>query len=223
MFGNPRGLLDRETSKPKRASETLGRLAKYFKPFWYAVLLAVIFVVLSTWSQVTTPELTGQVVDCYLAPAAANNFSGSPLATDTRDASLSNCWLSSEVEPEGITQSLLKRAFTLGGFPTPNLSEGILSNAERLAGLGRLVAILIFLFVMTSVFTGLTFFSMSWAGQHVLRGIRFIVFQHLHRLPQSTYPGNQGRAVRELPSRSSYRRGSQECSREVLNERLRWR
>ena len=34
MFGgNPRALMDREQLKPKNLSETLGRFAKYFKPY----------------------------------------------------------------------------------------------------------------------------------------------------------------------------------------------
>jgi ATP-binding cassette subfamily B protein len=35
--------------------------------------------------------------------------------------------------------------------------------------------------------TGLTFFAMTWTGQHVLRTLRVQVFEHLHRLPMSYY------------------------------------
>ena len=41
MFGSYRGLLEQESSKPKSAGETLGRLAGYFRPYW--VILLVIF------------------------------------------------------------------------------------------------------------------------------------------------------------------------------------
>jgi ATP-binding cassette subfamily B multidrug efflux pump len=68
MFGGNRTqyLINQESAKPKRVSETLGRLGSYFRPFWPMLVLAAVLVIFSTWAQVTTPELTGQLVDCYL-------------------------------------------------------------------------------------------------------------------------------------------------------------
>ncbi|UYN90977.1 MAG: ABC transporter ATP-binding protein [Anaerolineales bacterium] len=198
MF-NTRALLDQEALKPKRTSETLGRLAAYFKPFWYALLLAGTFVIIATWAQVTTPELTGQIVDCYLTPAAAASFGGeaSPLAGDASQAAQSNCWLASGVEPATTTQRIIKGAFTLANFELPT-DPANLTNAERVAGLGQLIAILIVLFVIGSFLTGLTFFSMSWAGQHVLRDVRAQLFSHMHSLPVGYYAENE---VGDLMSR----------------------
>jgi ATP-binding cassette, subfamily B, multidrug efflux pump len=79
MFGGgPQNILMQETSKPKRISETLARFGRYFKPYWYVLVLVVILVVASTWTQVTSPELVGQLVDCYLAPASSTGLAGSP-------------------------------------------------------------------------------------------------------------------------------------------------
>ena len=72
--------MSQETSKPRKLGETLARFGRYFKPYWPALLLAALLVIVSTWMQVTSPELIGQVVDCYLAPAAANTFGGFPVA-----------------------------------------------------------------------------------------------------------------------------------------------
>ena len=73
MFGgNPRALMDREQLKPKNLSETLGRFAGYFKPYWLAMLLVAVLIVASTWTQVVNPDLVGQVVDCYVTPIAAS-------------------------------------------------------------------------------------------------------------------------------------------------------
>src|SRR3989304_7440551 len=93
MFGNQRFLLDRDILKPKSAGQTLARLAGYFKPFWAVILLAVVFMVFSTWAQVTNPELTGQVVDCFLAPPAADAFSSFPLVGQAESASQGSGWL----------------------------------------------------------------------------------------------------------------------------------
>ena len=86
--GRHGGLLNQETSKPKSASATLRRLVEHFAPFWPSLLAAAIFVVVATWSQVTSPELTGQLVDCYLSPAAAASGFSIP---GGQSATSSNC------------------------------------------------------------------------------------------------------------------------------------
>lgn len=188
MFGGPDGMrrmINQETIKPKRTGETLGRFARYFRAFWPAVALAALLIVISTWAQVTTPELIGQLVDCYLAPAAAGSGAFSP-AAGAMDASQSNCWLAEGQQPSGITQGLLKGLLSAGNVPAPD-SQGALTDAARLAGLGGLVLLVIALYATGSILTGLTFFAMSWAGQHVLRGLRVDVFDHLHRLSLGYY------------------------------------
>ncbi|MBL8055455.1 MAG: ABC transporter ATP-binding protein [Anaerolineales bacterium] len=184
--GGPRALMAQETYKPKSVGATLARLGQHFGPYWYAMLAAALFVVIATWAQVTTPELTGQLVDCYLAPAAASTFGNFPGASGDQNASASNCWLSAGAEPQGFTQTLLKNAFTAGGFAPP-AAGAALSDADRLAGLGRVILLIIGLYVAGSLLTGMTFFAMTWAGQHVLRALRLEVFEHLHRLPLIYY------------------------------------
>jgi len=186
MHGRQGGFLNQETSKPKSAGQTLGRLVKHFAPFWPGLLMAAVFVIIATWAQVTNPELTGQLVDCYLAPAASGSGLSFPGAgSDTSNAG-SNCWLSDNKTPAGVTQTIIKNVFTLGGMPAPQ-SDGSMTNEERIAGLSRMIALVVTLFVMTSLLNGLTFFSMTWAGQHVLRSLRVEVFEHLHRLPIGYY------------------------------------
>lgn len=186
MFGNPRHLFDQETNKPKRTTETLARFARYFKPFWPALLLATIVVILSTWIQVTTPDLTGQLVDCYLTPTAANLPGGASSGlANLVDSSQTNCWLAKK--PTGITHTLVRALLTVGGFPAPSADPAQMTNSARFSGLGRVVIILIVFFVLASALTGMTFYSMTWAGQHVLRALRVKVFEHLHRLPLSYY------------------------------------
>jgi ATP-binding cassette subfamily B multidrug efflux pump len=197
MFGNPRFLLDQESLKPKRTSETLSRLTRLFAPWWPVLLLTAVFMVVSTWVQVTTPEITGQVVDCYLSPAAADTFASSPLAGEVADASQTSCWLSSDVEASNPTQSIIKAGALWIHVPTPSAADP-LTDSERIAGLAGMVVIWTVLFVGSAVLTGLTFYTMSWAGQHVLRGIRIKVFEQLHRLPIGYYAEHE---VGDLMSR----------------------
>jgi|SRR5579859_1484924 len=187
MFGgNPRALMDREQLKPKNLSETLGRFAGYFKPYWLAMVLVAILIVASTWTQVVNPDLVGQVVDCYVTPIAASaiNFPGAPTAVESAG---NNCWLANDPATLGVGQRVLQGALTIGNFPRPNPTSTSFSTADRLAGLGRLIGLLVALYLAGAVLGGLTFFAMTWAGQHVLRSLRVDVFQHLHRLSLSYY------------------------------------
>ncbi len=184
--GRHGGFLNQETLKPTSTSETLGRLVKHFGPFWPVLLAAVVFVVIATWAQVTSPELTGQLVDCYLSPTAAASGFSLPGASGSQSASGSNCWLAADRQPSGLTQTIVKNVFALGGLAAPK-TDGTITTDERTAGLVRMILLIIALFVMGSILTGATFFSMTWAGQHVLRSLRTEVFEHLHRLPIGYY------------------------------------
>jgi ATP-binding cassette subfamily B multidrug efflux pump len=163
MFGGPDGmrrLMSQETSKPKNLSVTLARFGGFFKPYWPVLIVVAILAILSTWAQVTVPELLGQATDCYLTPGAAQTFAGFPGAAATTN-SATNCTY--------ITNS------------------AALSNPERLTGLGGLTLRVVGLFIISSIATGLMFFLMSWSGQHVLRTMRERVFEHFHNLSLSYY------------------------------------
>jgi ABC-type multidrug transport system fused ATPase/permease subunit len=89
-----RNILNQETIKPRNLGETLGRLGKYFGSFWYMIVLAVLFVIISTWTQVASPELMGQATDCFLVPAGSSAFAQLAPPTDfyPRDSFLLLAW-----------------------------------------------------------------------------------------------------------------------------------
>jgi ATP-binding cassette, subfamily B, multidrug efflux pump len=190
MFGGHR-LLSEETSKPMRPGETIRRFGEYFQPYWPALLLTILAIVFATWTQVTSPELLGQLVDCYLVPSTPTGFSASEVSREEQSGAQSNCWLAAGIEPRGITQIIIKAALTSGGSAAPAADPAQMTDSARFAGLGRLIVILIVLYVLSSLMTGATFFTMTWAGQHVLRQLRLAVFQHLHRLPMGYYTENE--------------------------------
>ncbi|MBI4770662.1 MAG: ABC transporter ATP-binding protein, partial [Chloroflexi bacterium] len=191
MFGGPHGaarFINQETSKPRAVGDTLARFGAYFKPYWYVLVLVAVLITTATWAQVTTPDLIGEVVDCYLTPAAASALGGFPGA-GADGASQTNCWLAKDPATLGPTQRLMTRLLTAGSFPAPDPAS--MSGDDRLAGLGRLILLVVGLYVTGSTLTGLTFYCMSWAGQHVLRALRVDVFRHLHRLSLSYYAENE--------------------------------
>ena len=202
MHGPMRGALKSDTLKPKNVAETLSRLGSYFGRFWYMILLAIVFVVIATWSQVTTPDLLGQATDCFLVPlGASSSFSSflpsAPLqgqagagAAEQTGQQASNCWLAtSDPSTLSTTHKLVYKAFTWGGFPAPDPATS--TNDQRVSGLIRLIWITVTLYVGGALLNGLTFFSMSWSGQHVLRELRVEVFEQLHKLSLGYYTENE--------------------------------
>lgn len=175
MFGGQDGLrriMSQDTLKPKNVAETLARFGYYFQPYWALLALSALLVIGSTWTQVASPELIGQAVDCYLSQPAASVLSSFPGAENFRGAAENNCWYES--------------------------SPTVLSSEQKLAGLGGLILRIVGLYVFGALLTGLTFFLMAWIGQHVLRAIRGDVFQHLHTLSLGYYAKNE---VGDLMSR----------------------
>ena len=179
-------MLNRETLKPRALSETLSRLVGYFSRFWWMLLLSVLFVVAATWTQVTSPELMGQATDCFLVPSGSNAFAsfGAAAGSQTQQAQ-SSCWLIKDPSELSGRQALMSRMYHFGGYISVNPTTA--TNEQRVEGLVRLVGVIIFLFVLGSLLTGLTFFTMAWTGQHVLRQMRVGVFEQLHRLSLSYY------------------------------------
>lgn len=105
MFGSWRGILDQETTKPKSTSETLWRLASYFKPYWAALIVVLILMGLNAWVQVIGPVLNGQAVDCYLTPAVVG----------TTTPTVSNCLFDMPASPttDDLMGGLLKLVLVL--------------------------------------------------------------------------------------------------------------
>ncbi|MGE5223803.1 MAG: ABC transporter ATP-binding protein [Omnitrophica WOR_2 bacterium] len=178
MFGGSDGmrrLMSQDSLKPKNLGETLLRFGSYFKPYWLVLILVAALVITSTWAQVTVPDLIGQTVDCYLTPAAASAFSGFPGAPSvgsSAGAAAANCWYASNTTT--------------------------MTNDQRLSGLGGLILLIVGLYVLSSVLSGLMFYVMSWAGQHVIRTLRVKVFDRLHQLSLGYYAEHE---VGDLMSR----------------------
>lgn len=179
-----RAILDQDSRKATNVGATLARLLGYFRSFWYMLVLALLLVIVSTWAQVTTPELSGQAVDCFLVPIGNQAF-GSFLPSGGTQAKTnsSNCWVIQNPDTLTGTNKVIATMFSAGGYEYPVLP----TQDARIAGLTRLVLIMIVLFVISSALTGATFFVMSWSGQHVLRQLRVEVFDRLHRLSLSFY------------------------------------
>ena len=189
--GGPARMLNQESYKARSVSGTLVRLGRYFGRFWPMVLLAVLFVIVSTWSQVTSPALIGQATDCFLVPLGAGSPLGTafPGASSLSQTSQSHCWIVQDPATLSGTQRIVSSAYHLGGFISPAVAS--MTAEQRMASLGRLIVIVIALFLLGSLLTGMTFFAMSWSGQHVLRALRLEVFDRLHQLSMSFYAENE--------------------------------
>src|SRR5512140_3614882 len=192
MFGGGQSrLLNQDTSKARSVRGTLARLGGYFGRFWPMVVAAVLFVVVATWTQVPSPQLIGAATDCFRVRLGSRSARGLsfPGASSLAQTSESACWLVKGPSTLRGTERIISTAYHFGGFVSPALAS--MTADQRMAGLVRLILIIIALFVLGAVMTGMTFFAMSWSGQHVLRAMRVDVFDRLHQLSMSFYAENE--------------------------------
>lgn len=186
MMMNRPDLFKQETVVARNLGETLRRFGNYFGKFWHMLALAFVFIMISTWTSVTTPELTGQAADCFLVPAGRVSTFASFLPEPASDQKTeSSCWLVSDPAALTGTQKIIATLYRLNDFNV--LDPATAASDERIAGLWRLILIIIGLFVLGAVVTGMLFFTMSWTGQHVLRELKTDLFNHLHDLSLSYY------------------------------------
>ena len=174
MMG-PRGMLEQETSKPRSTGTTLRRLAGILQALSGLILIGVlVLMIANAWTQVLTPELTGQAVDCYLTPAV----------------DLAGCRGRQRSRRRRRLDRLRRSSPIPQRLPTNcwfgNVPAGAPIGAY-VAGLTRLVLGLVGVYVLGALTGGLMFFSMGWTGQHVLRRLQVEVFDHLHELSLGYY------------------------------------
>lgn len=160
-----RRLMDKDVVKPKSVSATLARFWPYFRQRWYALIVVLILMFATTWTQIESPKLLGQAVDCYII--TANPFASLMQSSSNSQANeASTCWFDST---------------DFSKMPPDQARDA------KISGLLRLVLTLVALFVGGSALSGVMFYFMTWAGQHALREIRVGVFKHAHRLSLGFY------------------------------------
>jgi ATP-binding cassette subfamily B multidrug efflux pump len=162
MIGGRQRIFEIETRRAKSIRSTLLRFWQQFRGRHMLLLIVLALAIFSAWTQVLTPNLIGQTIDCYLTPYAGQRISG---METTAQSAQQNCWYTDNTEN-------LNRSETIGGVRT-------------------LIILLAGLFVASAVATGVQFFLMRWAGLHVLRDLRVAVFEHIHRLSLSYYSHNE--------------------------------
>ena len=171
MFDRRAQMLGIEASKAQSVGGTLRRLWRYFRPYALALVLVLVAVIAGTYMQVLIPNLTGQAVDCYLGPYAAREFD------DGSSGALPAAVPAENMAAEGST--VQEEAFGNCWFTDP---DPFASAEETIAGLGKLVLVIVALFVGSALLSGAQFYLMSWAGFRVLRDLRADIFHHIHQL-----------------------------------------
>src|SRR5438874_7057457 len=122
MIGQRDWLFQQEARKPKAVGETLGRFWSYFRTYSPILILVGMVVVISTYIQVAIPNLIGQAVDCYMAPATQAQAT---IATTSE----AHCWFTT-VPPTATTTDFISG---LGGLVL--LISGMFIASSVLTGL----------------------------------------------------------------------------------------
>src|SRR5260370_23950881 len=103
MMGQRDWLFQTEARRPKDVGETLSRFWRYFQRYSYVLISVAVLVIVSTYVQVAVPNLIGQAVDCYLAPATP---------TSIATTSEAHCWLTT-LPPNAGPQDYVRGLGTL--------------------------------------------------------------------------------------------------------------
>src|SRR5215813_4163388 len=135
-----RDLFKQETMKAGNLSGTLARLSEYFGKFWYMLLFVLVLISISTWTQVITPELTGQATDCFLVPLGNQSGSfGNFFGQTQSQNSASACWLGTEDSSTlSLAHRIIYKAYIWNNYPAPT-NPGAMTNDQRIEGLFRLI------------------------------------------------------------------------------------
>lgn len=159
-------LLGVEADKADRTWPTIKRLGQQFKPYWFVMIVVFGLVVLNAYLQVLVPDMTGQVVDCYLTPYATGQRTGITDASGLMEvagdaafgetAAADNCWYTT-ADPTATAE-------------------------ETISGMAKLIATIALIYVGSALATGTSFYLMRWAGFYVLRDLREKVFGYIHGL-----------------------------------------
>ncbi len=160
--GRHEWMLHSEARKAGNVSDTLSQLWRYFKAYWYVLVVVAILVITTTYIQVWTPDLLGQAVDCYLTPATTKALSGTSTGIELPSAGAA----AAAAAPRCFFGALGSQATT----------------ADYIGGLGKLVLLLVGLYVAGSLLTGLQFYLMNTTGFRVMRNLRVDIFRHIHEL-----------------------------------------
>lgn len=181
MMGHQNQLLSQEAQKADNIGATLRRFWRYFRKYWYGLLIVTALIGVSVFVQVQAPKIIGQAVDCYLfAPESISNFA----AFGGTDAIFEDtCWYTDD--DAATIEARIQADETIA-----EADKGAAITTAKIAGLTNMVLVLIGLYLVGATANGLAFFSMSWTGQQVLRQIRQDLFRQLNRLPQQFYTKN---------------------------------
>jgi ATP-binding cassette subfamily B multidrug efflux pump len=183
MLGQQRRLLEQDVSKPENLGTTLNRFLQYFKRYWVGALLAVSLIIISTWAQVTAPDLIGQAVDCYIfQPQATAGMAEAMGMEDMIPAD--NCWYTED--DASAIEARIQADDTI-----PQAEKGDVITSEKLSGILGLTLLLVGLFFMSAILQGFAFYAMAWSGQNVLRDIRKELFRQIHRLSLGYFVRNE--------------------------------
>ncbi|MGH2457277.1 MAG: ABC transporter ATP-binding protein [Chloroflexota bacterium] len=162
MMGNRDFAFRTEAMKANEAGATLARLWTRFRDHTPVLLTVAAMIIISTYLQVTIPNLLGQAVDCYLTPATINALAAAnPGAASAGATAGPSCWFT---------------AFDPGANTT-----------DYALGLSKLVLLMVVMYLVSSLLTGFQFYLMNSTGYVVLRGLRIEVFEHIHRLSLGYY------------------------------------
>ncbi len=156
-----------EEEKADSVGATLKKFGRYYKSYWLALILVAVALIGSVYMQVQIPFLIGQGIDCYLTPYITQQT--------LNDAGGADMAAFAQFMPDSAKSDI-------GGNCSIAEANPDATFDETLAAFTKLILLIAALYIGNAVLGGVMFFTMSWAGFHVLRDMRADIFQHIHKL-----------------------------------------
>lgn len=160
----------------------MGRLARLFAPHWY-VLVVVLALIVQRLCQCPYTRANRSIGGLLPDPGGFCPHGG---------RSRRDCQQRHHADDAVFNRQLnRKHLLVCGPGANPTLDDYI-------AGLGQLMLIIALLYAAGALMSGLVSYLMNWAGQHVLRGLRIKVFQHVQDLSLGYYAKNEAAVMSRI-------------------------
>ena len=177
-----RHLLEKEITKPQNLSATFRRFAVYFRPYWLTLIIVLLVVLFSTWTQIYTPQIIGQAIDCYIFDP--QEIAAIQAIMGTEATGEDTCWYTKD--DAGTITARVQADESIA-----ESDKGSVITKEKIAGLGGMVAWVTGLFIIGAVGNGAAFYIMALAGHGALRTIRKDLFRRMSFLSLTYYSKNE--------------------------------
>lgn len=171
--------------KPRDLKGTLSQLLRYLRPFWFKIILVLVFAIMSTIFAIVGPKILGnatnQIVNDYVSITAYDQVvshlpKGTVLPAGTTGATVLQHMPSSVTSKIPTTQLSTIKTLDFSQRPT-----------FHFAAIGQIILLLVGLYLLSAIFTYVQSWIMTGVTQQITYRFRRDISEKINRLPLSYF------------------------------------